>query len=290
MDITWGAGGQRQNGNITMEISKTVQNEYHLDCNMHLICNIYTREEIIDILHECKRNGVRNILALRGDPPKYKLDKPPHFNFCVDLVKLMREEFGDYFGISVAGYPYLHPDCKNYNDGLIHLKAKVDAGSDFVISQMFFTAEDFFKWEKDCRDIGITCPIIPGILPIQGYDSLRNMSKMCNIDVPQDILDEIEPFKDDDAAIKDFGVRFAVDLCKKLLEGGAPGLHFYTLNREVVTERIVRELGLVKEVIPNREENLALNEPEPIIHSNLPEGSFQWAETQGGHQIQPLVS
>lgn len=290
MDITWGAGGQRQNGNITMEISKTVQNEYHLDCNMHLICNIYTREEIIDILHECKRNGVRNILALRGDPPKYKLDKPPHFNFCVDLVKLMREEFGDYFGISVAGYPYLHPDCKNYNDGLIHLKAKVDAGSDFVISQMFFTAEDFFKWEKDCRDIGITCPIIPGILPIQGYDSLRNMSKMCNIDVPQDILDEIEPFKDDDAAIKDFGVRFAVDLCKKLLEGGAPGLHFYTLNREVVTERIVRELGLVKEVIPNREENLALSEPEPIIHSNLPEGSFQWAETQGGHQIQPLVS
>lgn len=247
MDITWGTGSQRENGNITMEIADTLQNINGMSCNMHLICNVYTRDEIMEILHECKRNGIRNILALRGDPPKANLDKPPHFNYGVDLVKLMREEFGDYFGISVAGYPYLHPDCKDYKEGLLHLKEKVDAGSDFVISQLFFKAEDFFQWEKDCRDIGITCPLIPGILPIQGYHSLRNMAKMCCVEVPQFIVDEVEPFKEDEEAIKDYGVRFAVDLCKKLIEGGVPGLHFYTLNREIVTERIVRELNLVKD-------------------------------------------
>lgn len=167
----------------------------------------------------------------------------PEFNYAEDLVKLIREEYGDWFGISVAGYPYMHPDAPSYEDGIRHLKRKVDAGADFVISQLFFTTADYFKWEKDCRAAGITCPIIPGILPIQGYDSLRNMSKMCCLELPAEILSAVEPIKHDDAAIKEFGVQYATKLCKELLEGGAPGLHFYTLNREVVTERILANLG-----------------------------------------------
>jgi methylenetetrahydrofolate reductase (NADPH) len=172
---------------------------------------------------------------------------PTDFNYAVDLVRLIREEFGDYFGISVAGYPYLHSDCPSYEAGLQHLKEKVDAGADFVISQLFFQAEDFLKWVDDCRAIGITCPIIPGILPIQGYASLRNMTKMCSVPVPDVIKNAVEPIKDDDAAIKEFGIQYAADMCRKLIKGGVPGLHFYTLNREVSTERILIELGMIEE-------------------------------------------
>lgn len=195
-------------------------------------------------MNECKRTGVRNILALRGDPPKYQPEKEPEFHYASDLVKLIREEFGDWFGVSVAGYPYKHPDAASYEEGIQHLKTKVDAGADFVISQLFFTAKDYFDWEKDCRAAGITCPIIPGILPIQGYDSLRNMSKMCCLDLPPELIDGVEPIKHDDAAIKAFGIEYATQMCRELLEGGVPGLHFYTLNREVVTESILRNLGL----------------------------------------------
>jgi methylenetetrahydrofolate reductase (NADPH) len=244
IDVTWGAGGARPGAhNISLEIAAAAQNICCLDTNLHLTCNTSTREQLIDILNECKRVGIRNILALRGDPPKYEPEKAPEFNFATDLVRLMREEYGDWFGISVAGYPYKHPDAASYEEGIQHLKQKVDAGSDFIISQLFFTSKDFFDWEKDCRAAGITCPIIPGILPIQGYDSLRNMSKMCCLDLPAEIVEAVEPIKHDDAAIKAFGVEYATKLCQELLEGGVPGLHFYTLNREVVTEKILANLG-----------------------------------------------
>lgn len=244
IDVTWGAGGNRPGAhNISLEIAATAQNICCLDTNLHLICNTSTRAQIVEILNECKKSGIRNILALRGDPPKYQPEKEPEFHYAEDLVKLIREEFGDWFGVSVAGYPYKHPDAASYEVGIQHLKSKVDAGADFIISQLFFTAEDYFKWERDCRAAGITCPIIPGILPIQGYDSLRNMSKMCCLDLPPTLIDGVEPIKHDDAAIKAFGVEYATKMCKELLDGGVPGLHFYTLNREVVTEKILQNLG-----------------------------------------------
>jgi methylenetetrahydrofolate reductase (NADPH) len=244
IDVTWGAGGNRPGAhNISLEIAATAQNICCIDTNLHMTCNTMTRAQIVEILNECKRVGIRNILALRGDPPKYEPETAPEFNYASDLVKLMREEYGDWFGISVAGYPYKHPDAPSYEEGIRHLKQKVDAGSDFIISQLFFTAKDYFAWETDCRKAGITCPIIPGILPIQGYDSLRNMSKMCCLDLPPEIIAGVEPIKHDDAAIKEFGIEYATKLCKELLDGGVPGLHFYTLNREVVTEKILANLG-----------------------------------------------
>lgn len=214
---------------------------------MHLTCNTSDKAQIREVLEECRARGIRNVLALRGDPPRDRVLPPLEqraFKYATDLVRMMREEYGDYFGISVAGYPYLHPDCPSYEDSLLHLKEKVDAGSDFVISQLFFQAEDFLKWVADCRRVGITCPIIPGILPIQGYHSLRNMSKMCAVPLPDAITHAVEPMKDDDAKIKEFGIAYAVDMCRKLIAAGVPGLHFYTLNREVVTESILFELGL----------------------------------------------
>eukprot|EP01130_Rhizamoeba_saxonica_P000815 TRINITY_DN10723_c0_g1_i1.p1 TRINITY_DN10723_c0_g1~~TRINITY_DN10723_c0_g1_i1.p1 ORF type:complete len:615 (-),score=162.45 TRINITY_DN10723_c0_g1_i1:33-1877(-) len=245
LDVTWSAGGgNKKRGKRTLDIVRQSQDFCCHTTNMHLTCNIYTKEEIIDILETAKNNGITNILALSGDAPDDEDNIERDFNHAVDLVRLIKQEYGDYFCVSVAGYPYGHPDCESYEKDIEYLKQKVDAGADFVISQLFFYYQDFLKFTSDCRDAGIECPILPGILPIQGYRSLRNITKMCSVPVPQEIIDAIEPIKDDDQAIKQYGVNFAVDMCRHLLDAGVPGLHFYTLNREVVTSRIIEELSL----------------------------------------------
>jgi len=248
VDITWSAGGIHKPGcpNPTLGIVKQVQEYCCITTNMHLTCNTSSKNEIKEILTKAKQNNIRNILALRGDPPENSQKLGNEFRYAVDLVGFIRKEFGDYFAVTVAGYPYGHPDCLNDSDNLKHLKEKVDAGADMIISQLFFQAEDFLRWVEDCRANGITCPIIPGILPIQSYASLRNIAKMSSIGVPESILKEVEPIKDDDAAIKEFGIKLGTEMCQKLLSSGTPGLHFYTLNQEVVTMRIIRNLESLK--------------------------------------------
>ncbi|NXS04188.1 MTHR reductase, partial [Oxylabes madagascariensis] len=170
------------------------------------------------------------------------------FNYAVDLVKHIRNEFDDYFDICVAGYPKGHPEAESYEADLRHLKEKVFAGADFIITQLFFRPETFLKFMKDCQAIGITCPIIPGIFPIQGYHSLRQLVKLSKLEVPQEIKDVIEPIKDNDAAIRNYGVELAVSMCRELLDSGmVHGLHFYTLNREVATTEVLKRLGIWKE-------------------------------------------
>jgi len=254
IDVTWSAGGSTAGKkNQTLQIVKESQHYCCIPTNMHLTCNTSTKEEIREILKQAKENGIRNILALRGDPPTENIKLSEDFKHAVDLVKFIRAEFGKYFCISVAGYPYGHPDCPDRAMDIKHLKEKVDAGADFVISQLFFEADDFLKWVEDCRAIGIKCPIIPGILPIQGYQSLRNITKMCSIPVPDYITKAILPIKDNDEAIKEFGIKFAVEMCQKLIKSGTPGLHFYTLNQETATIRILKELDLVKPKFQTRE-------------------------------------
>ncbi|XP_058531193.1 methylenetetrahydrofolate reductase (NADPH) isoform X4 [Ochotona princeps] len=167
------------------------------------------------------------------------------FNYAVDLVKHIRSEFGDYFDICVAGYPKGHPDAESLEADLRHLKEKVSAGADFIITQLFFTADTFFSFVKACTEVGITCPILPGIFPIQGYHSLRQLVKLSKLEVPQEIKDVIEPIKDNDAAIRNYGIDLAVSLCQELLASGlVPGLHFYTLNRQVATTEVLKRLGM----------------------------------------------
>ena len=167
------------------------------------------------------------------------------FNYATDLVKFIKEVYGDYFVICVAGYPHGHPDCASYEEDLVHLKEKVDAGADFIITQLFFKPEKFIQYVRDCRKIGINCPIIPGILPIQSYDSLRHICKLSKLEVPDDIVKTLETIKDNDEAIRKYGIDQAVKLCKDLLDSGVVnGLHFYTLNREVAVTEILRGLGL----------------------------------------------
>lgn len=153
--------------------------------------------------------------------------------------------------ICVAGYPHGHPDSNSYEEDLIHLKEKVDAGADFIITQLFFKPEKFLTYVDDCRRIGITCPIIPGILPIQSYDSLRHICKLSKLEVPQNIVNEMEKIKDNDEAIRVYGIQQAVNLCKDLMQAGVLGVHFYTLNRDVAVTEILRKLELwTKETEP----------------------------------------
>lgn len=207
VDITWNAGGVTSD--ITLELSSHIQRYMGVDVLMHITCTFMTREKVIDSLNEAKKKGIRNLLALRGDPPRGATDwvhNENGFNYAVDLVRFIRETYGDFFTICVAGYPEVHLSATSRADDIKHLKAKVDAGADFVITQLFYDNEIFYKWVEDCREAGITCPIIPGIMPILGYDRFKRMCKFTKTIVPREIVEHLEVIKNDDQAVQDYGV------------------------------------------------------------------------------------
>ncbi|XP_055275553.1 methylenetetrahydrofolate reductase (NADPH) isoform X1 [Moschus berezovskii] len=248
VDVTWHPAGDPGSDKETssMVIASTAVNYCGLETILHMTCCHQSRDEITGHLHRAKQLGLKNILALRGDPIGDQWEEEEGgFNYATDLVKHIRNEFGDYFDVCVAGYPKGHPEGESFEADLKHLKEKVAAGADFIITQLFFEADTFFRFVKACSEIGITCPILPGIFPIQGYHSLRQLVKLSKLEVPQRIRDVIEPIKDNDAAIRNYGIEQAVSLCQELLASGlVPGLHFYTLNREVATIEVLKRLGL----------------------------------------------
>uniref|UniRef100_A0A673IEQ7 methylenetetrahydrofolate reductase (NADPH) n=1 Tax=Sinocyclocheilus rhinocerous TaxID=307959 RepID=A0A673IEQ7_9TELE len=248
IDVTWHPAGDPGSDKETssMMIASTAVNYCGLESVLHLTCCNQTKEKITAHLNKAKRLGLKNIMALRGDPiGEDWVEEDGGFNYATDLVKHIRCEFDDYFDICVAGYPTGHPEAESYDNDLRHLKEKVDAGAHFIVTQLFFRAETFLRFVKNCRAIGITCPILPGIFPIQGYHSLRQLVKLSKLEVPEEIMQVIEPIKDNDAAIRSYGIQQAVEMCKVLLASGeVPGLHFYTLNREVATIEVLRQLGL----------------------------------------------
>ncbi|XP_078498336.1 methylenetetrahydrofolate reductase (NADPH) isoform X2 [Lissotriton helveticus] len=251
IDVTWHPAGDPASDKETssMIIANTAVNFCGLETVLHMTCVNHSQSEITKHLEKAKRLGLKNIMALRGDPIGEKWEEEEGgFNYAIDLVKHIRCEFDDYFDICVAGYPKGHPEAGSYEEDLLHLKEKVDAGADFVITQLFFRSETFLKFLMDCRAIGITCPILPGIFPIQGYHSLRQLVKLSKLEVPNEIKEVIEPIKDNDAAIRNYGIDLAVSMCREILDSGlVHGLHFYTLNREVATMDVLRRLGLWKE-------------------------------------------
>ncbi|XP_075183749.1 methylenetetrahydrofolate reductase (NADPH) isoform X1 [Anomaloglossus baeobatrachus] len=251
IDVTWHPAGDpgSEKETSSMIIASTAVNFCGLETVLHMTCCTQSKEEITAHLQKAKHNGLKNIMALRGDPLGEEWEEEADgFNYAVDLVKHIRNEFDDYFDICVAGYPKGHPEAESCDADLRHLKEKVDAGADFIITQLFFRSETFLQFLKDCRAIGITCPILPGIFPIQGYGSLRQLVKLSKLEIPQEIMDVIEPIKDNDAAIRNYGIDLAVSMCRELLDSGlVHGLHFYTLNREVATIDVLRRLGLWQE-------------------------------------------
>jgi len=249
-DITWHPAGDPGSDKETSSttIASIAANYCGVETMLHMTCANMTSDVVIKNLQKAKRLGLRNILALRGDPPNGEEWKctDENLRYAADMVRLIRKEFGSYFTICVAGYPDGHPDCTSYRNDLKHLKEKVDAGADLIITQLFFETKDFIRYVKDCREIGIMVPILPGIMPIQGYASLRQLTKLSKLEVPQEIMEVIEPIKNDDAAIQAYGKRLCVDMCKDLLNNGIYGLHFYTLNREKTVIEVLKALDLWK--------------------------------------------
>ena len=248
IDVTWGAGGSTSE--LTLDICKNTQNIFCLETQMHLTCTNINEEIIIKTLDSAKEHNIMNILALRGDPPSNTIEwkaTDSKFQYSKDLIKYIKTNYGNYFGICVAGYPEGHPD-NNYQDDLKYLKEKVDCGADFIITQLFYDVNTFLKFYKDCRNIGITCPILPGILPIVGYNNFKRMTSFCKITVPKYIEQELEKIKDDDSQVSEYGIKLAIEMCTKLINNGIKGIHFYTLNRENSIYCILQKLNLLHNI------------------------------------------
>ncbi len=259
IDVTWHPGlGNTSSDSETSStmIAHSALNYCGLEAMLHMTCMGMTPQKVRSDLEHAQMLGIRNILALRGDANNDAENekcqrKEGCLNYACDLVKLIKDEFKDAFTVCVAGYPTGHPEAPSYEDDLIFLKKKVDAGADFIITQIFFRASTFKRFVDDCRAVGINCPIIPGVMPIQSHESLRHMVKMSKLEVPDEIRTVIDPLKGNDAAIRKFGIHHAAEMMKELFNSGyAPGVHIYTLNREVAAVSILKRLGLWKSYRP----------------------------------------
>lgn len=238
--VTFGAGGSTRDR--TLETALEIQAE-GLQAAPHLSCIGSTRESIRQILETYRAHGIRHIVALRGDLPSGMAD-PGEFRYASDLVAFIRDVTGDWFEIEVAAYPEMHPQARNYREDLLNFKRKVDAGANGAITQYFFNADAYFNFVDDCQALGITLPIVPGIMPISNYAQLARFSSACGAEIPRWLAKKLESYQDDTEAIRAFGLDVVTDLCERLLAGGAPGLHFYTLNQAGLTATIWQRLGL----------------------------------------------
>ncbi len=238
--VTFGAGGSTRDR--TLETVLEIQNE-GLAAAPHLSCVASTRENIREILETYRVNGIRHIVALRGDLPSGMAD-PGEFRYANELVSFIRQETGDWFEIEVAAYPETHPQARNYREDLLNFKRKTEAGANSAITQYFFNADAYFNFVDDCAELGVTLPIVPGIMPISNFSQLSRFSAMCGADIPRWLARKMESYSDDTASIKAFGLDFVTGLCERLIAGGAPGLHFYTLNQAGLTTTLWQRLGL----------------------------------------------
>ena len=243
--VTYGAGGSTRDK--TLGMVERIQREFGTPGMAHLTCVGATRPEIIELLADARARGIRNILALRGDPPvgTTAFVRPEGgFEFAHELVTVTREQGG--FSIGVAGFPEGHPECKAARQvDWQRLKAKIDSGADFVITQLFFDNSLFYEFRDYLTGrLGVTVPIIPGVIPILNAGQIRRFVALCGATLPTTLQAELEKFGDDEAAATEFGIGYATQQCADLLRQGVPGLHFYTLNKVHSTTRILQNLGL----------------------------------------------
>jgi len=242
--VTYGAGGSTRDK--TLMIVERIQNDHQLTAVAHLTCVNSTREQIRDLLQQIKNLGVKNVLALRGDPPgggDFTVT-PGGFEFSSQLVRFIREQ--DHFCIGVAGFPEGHIACKEGKlVDWVHLKGKIDAGADFVITQLFFDNADFFAFRDHMsKKHGVKVPLVPGIIPIGSASQIKRFTALCGARMPETLGTKLEELANDDAAAAEFGIEYATRQCRELLDAGAPGIHFYTLNKAPATVRILKNLGL----------------------------------------------
>ncbi len=236
--VTFGAGGSTRDK--TMEAVVAIQRSGR-QAAPHLSCVASTKDSIRKVLRRYQEQGIAKIVALRGDMPSGVLSAG-EFRYANELVEFIRAETGDHFEIHVAAYPEVHPQARNGQDDLINFKRKVDAGANTAITQYFYTAEAYFSFVDDCEKQGIDLPIIPGIMPINNYTQLSRFSEMCGAEIPRWLRKRLETFGDDRESIQALGIEVVSELCQRLLDHGAPGLHFYTMNQSAPTLRIFDNL------------------------------------------------
>ncbi|MCL2830999.1 MAG: methylenetetrahydrofolate reductase [NAD(P)H] [Betaproteobacteria bacterium] len=240
--VTYGAGGSTQAR--TFAIVREIADE-GFEAASHLSCIGSTRAGIRAILEELQRDGVRRIVALRGDLPSGTADAG-EFRYANELVAFIRAETGRAFHIEVAAYPEWHPQARTPQDDLAAFAGKVRAGADRAITQYFFNADAYFHFVEQTRASGITIPIVPGIMPISNFSRLARFSDNCGAEIPRWIRRKFESFGDDTASIRAFGLDIVTALCDRLRAGGAPGLHFYSMNQATLVLEICRRLGVVE--------------------------------------------
>lgn len=238
--VTFGAGGSTQQGTIDT-VTEIKQAGY--EAAPHLSCVGSTKESVREILLGYKEKDIKRIVALRGDLPSGTHDIG-EFQYANELVEFIRKETNDYFHIEVAAYPEFHPQAPSAEDDLNNFKRKIEAGANSAITQYFFNPDAYFRFVDDCEDLNISQPIVPGIMPITNYTMLARFSDMCGAEIPRWIRKRLESYGDDKDSIRAFGEEVVSEMCQQLLEAGAPGLHFYTMNVTAPTLAIWKNLGL----------------------------------------------
>ena len=242
VSVTFGAGGTTREG--TLDTVRTLRG-MGWDAAPHLSCIGSTREDLRALLQTYRNEGVRRIVALRGDMPSgMGIDSSGALRYASDLVEFIRAETGDWFHIEVAAYPEMHPQASGPEKDLKHFVQKVRAGADSAITQYFFNADAYFEFVDRVQSQGIDIPIIPGIMPITNYTQLMRFSEMCGAEVPRWIRLRLAEMGDDRESIRAFGAEVVTDLCQTLLDNDVPGLHFYTLNQSGLISQIAGRLDL----------------------------------------------
>lgn len=258
ISVTYGAGGSTRKN--TIDLVCRFQDELGILGMSHLTCVGHSQTELRDILQEFKNRGIENVMCLRGDPPRGQdtfEPVPDGFVHANELVSLTRAS-GD-FCIGVAGYPEPHPECESKELDLLRLQYKVDSGADFVTTQLFYDNQDYFDFVDRAGRLGIPCRIIPGIMPIVNYRQIVRITKLCGARIPAELVARLEPVADDSQGSLEVGIDWAWRQCEELLANGAPGIHFYTMNRSDATQQIFERLrqGPVRELLPPVTEQFA---------------------------------
>ncbi|MDD5391798.1 MAG: methylenetetrahydrofolate reductase [NAD(P)H] [Thiothrix sp.] len=241
--VTYGAGGSTQANTLNTVLE--IQRDSGIEAAPHLSCVGSSAEHIREILDTYRNNGIKHIVALRGDLPSGSRDLG-QFRYANELVEFIRKETGDHFDIEVAAYPEMHPQAPNLRVDIDNFVRKVNAGANSAITQYFFNADAYWHFVDECVKKGVEIPIVPGIMPITNYTQLARFSDMCGAEIPRWLRKQLETYADDVESIAKFGEEFVSLLCENLLETGAPGLHFYTMNRVEPTMSIWKNIGLAE--------------------------------------------
>jgi methylenetetrahydrofolate reductase (NADPH) len=237
--VTFGAGGSTKTQTLETVLSIKSSNN---DAVPHLSCISASKEDIRNLLNEYKANGIKHLIALRGDNPSGAISHG-ELKYANELISFIREETGEYFHIQAGAYPEYHPEAESTSDDLNNFKRKIEAGANSAITQFFFNADAYFRFVEECQKKSISVPIIPGIMTIYNIKQLSRFSSNCGAEIPRWLRLKLEDYGDDIQSLRDYGVDVISELCETLIQYGVPGIHFYTLNESKIVSKIIKNIN-----------------------------------------------